>query len=166
MALSKILSGSLASGVGGKILQVVQTSKTDTFSTTSTSFTDVTGLSVAITPSSTSSKVLVIVSCNSSTSGGNNGMIKLVRGSTDISVGDASSSRVRATAQYRINDTNGAGDLTFSFLDTPSTTSATTYKAQYRVQAGTGNINSTNADTDSGQIARTASSIIAMEVSA
>ena len=151
---------------GGKILQVVQTSKTDTFSTTSTSFTDVTGLSVAITPSSTSSKVLVMVSSNSSTSGTNNAMMKLVRDSTDIFIGDASSSRERATAQFRVADTNGAGALTFAFLDTPSTTSATTYKAQYRVQGGTGNINSTNADSDGGAIARTASSIIAMEVGA
>ena len=150
----------------GKILQVVQTAKTDTFSTTSTSFTDVTGLSVAITPSSTSSKVLVMVSSNSSTSSGNNAEMKLVRGSTDIFIGDDDGSHSRASAQTRVNDNNGCQTLTFSFLDTPNTTSATTYKVQYRVQAGTGNINSTNSDTDGGAIARTASSIIAMEVGA
>jgi len=150
----------------GKILQVVQTSKTDTFSTTSTSFTDVTGLSVAITPSSTSSKVLVMVSSNTSTSGGNNGMMKLVRGSTDIFIGDADSSHAQASIQSRLNDTNSSLTLAFNFLDSPSTTSATTYKLQYKVQAGTGTINKTQADSDNSSIARTASSIIAMEVGA
>ena len=58
------------SGVG-KISQVVQTVKTDNFSTTSTTFVDVTGFSV-ITPSNTSSKALIMINMNSSTSGGNN----------------------------------------------------------------------------------------------
>ena len=155
-------SGSVSSL--GRILQVVQTSKTDDFSTTSTSFTDVTGFSATITPSSTSSKVLVMVSSNTSTSGGNNGMIKLVRGSTDIFIGDADSSHAQASAQSRINDTNSSLTLTFNFLDSPSTTSATTYKLQYKVQAGTGTINKTQADSDNATIARTASSIILMEV--
>jgi hypothetical protein len=159
-----ISSTKLASGVGGKILQVVQTSKTDTFSTTSTSFTDVTGLSVAITPSSTSSKVLVMVSSNSSTSSGNNAEMKLVRGSTDIFIGDDDGSHSRASAQTRVSDTNGCLTLTFSFLDTPNTTSATTYKVQYNVQGGTGTIN--KAQADGSDIGRTASSIIAMEVGA
>jgi len=159
-----IASGDLASGVGGKILQVVQTAKTDTFSTTSTSYTDVTGLSVAITPSSTSSKVLVTVSSNSSVSSGNNAEMKLVRGSTDIFIGDDDSTHSRASAQTRVNDNNGCMTLTFSFLDTPNTTSETTYKVQYNVQGGTGTINKAQADGSS--IARTASSIIAMEVGA
>tara|TARA_R100000234_G_scaffold111510_1_gene84515 strand:+ start:340 stop:1149 length:810 start_codon:yes stop_codon:yes gene_type:complete len=148
----------------GKILQVVQTAKTDTFSTTSTSYTDVTGLSVAITPSSTSSKVLVTVSSNSSVSSGNNAEMKLVRGSTDIFIGDDDSTHSRASAQTRVNDNNGCMTLTFSFLDTPNTTSETTYKVQYNVQGGTGTINKAQADGSS--IARTASSIIAMEVGA
>ena len=55
-------AGALASGFGGgKILQVLQTVKTDTFTTTSTSFVDVTGLSVSITPATTSSKILILV---------------------------------------------------------------------------------------------------------
>ena len=150
----------------GKIIQIVQTTKTDTFSTTATTFTDVTGLSASITPSSSSNKVLVMVSSNSSTSGGNNAMMRLARGGTGIFVGDTASSRVLASAQSRVNDTNGAVTLTFSFLDTPSTTSATTYQVQYEVQAGTGTINRTQSDTDNANIARTASSIILMEVRA
>ena len=94
-------SGSVTSV--GTILQVVQTSKTDDFSTTSTSYTDVTGFSATITPSSTSSKVLVMVSSNTSTSGGNNAMMKLVRGSTCLlytspSPRDLSTSRMPSSA--------------------------------------------------------------------
>ncbi len=148
----------------GKILQVVQTAKTDTFTTSSTSFTDVTGLSVAITPSSTSSKVLIMLNMNSSTSGGNNSMIKLVRGSTDIAVGDASGSRRQGTAQSRINDTNACLTLSTCFLDSPSTTSATTYKVQYGLQTGTGTVNVTQGGTDNTNFAMTISTIIAMEV--
>ena len=55
-----ITSAKLASGVGGKVLQVVSVAKTDTFSTTSNSFVDVTGLTLNITPSATSSKILVL----------------------------------------------------------------------------------------------------------
>lgn len=152
----------------GKILQVVQTAKTDTFTTSSTSFTDLTGLSVAITPSSTSSKVLVMVSSNTSnSSGGYNTLMKIVRGSTDIFIGDLAGSRPQASAQTRDGDTNAAQTLTFSFLDSPSTTSATTYKIQLKTQTlGTACINRTSADSNTSEIGRTASSIIAMEVGA
>ncbi len=60
MAISRIGDAGLPAGA---VLQVVQTTKTDTFSTTSTSFTDITGMTVNITPSSTSNKVLVLVHC-------------------------------------------------------------------------------------------------------
>ena len=151
---------------GGKILQVVQTAKTDTFTTSSTSFTDLTGLSVAITPSSTSSKVLVMVSSNTSnSSGGYNTLMKIVRGSTDIFIGDSAGSRPQASSQTRDGDTNASQTLTFSFLDSPSTTSATTYKVQVKTQtSGTACINRTSADSNTAEIGRTASSIIAMEV--
>ena len=58
MAISRIGDAGLPAG---SVLQVVQTVKTDTFATTSTSFVDITGVSVAITPSSTSSKILIQV---------------------------------------------------------------------------------------------------------
>ena len=68
----------------GKVLQVVQTTKTDTFSTSSATFTDLTGMSVNITPVNSSNKVLVFVNTNASTSSTYNTMFNLVRGSTDI----------------------------------------------------------------------------------
>ncbi len=62
---SNIVGNSIAAN---KILQVVSTTKTDTFSAASASFTDITGLSLSITPSSTSSKILVMVSLRMSVS--------------------------------------------------------------------------------------------------
>ena len=150
----------------GKILQVVQTVKTDTFTSSSSSFTDITGLSVAITPSSTSSKVMVIVETNTSTASGNNAILRLLRGSTAIAVGDSAGSRPPAFAQTRVNDTNASLGSSVNFLDSPNTTSATTYKVQMMSQTGTVTINRTNADSDSGVIARTISSITVMEVGA
>ena len=151
---------------GGKILQVLQTAKTDTFTSSSSSFTDITGLSVAITPSSTSNKVMVIVETNTSTASGNNAILRLLRGSTAIAVGDSAGSRPQAFAQTRVNDTNASLGSSVNFLDSPNTTSATTYKVQMLSQSGTVGINRTNADSDSASIGRTFSSITVMEVSA
>ena len=85
----------LASGVGGKILQVVSDTKTDTQSFQSQSFSTISGLSVSITPSSASNKVLVhysvSVSCN------NYGMFNLRRAGTEILRGDADGNRTRCT---------------------------------------------------------------------
>ena len=91
-------SGSVSSL--GRILQVVQTAKTDTFTSSSSSFTDITGLSVSITPSSASSKVMVIVETNTSTTGGNNAILRLLRGSTAIAVGDSAGSREKNSTIY------------------------------------------------------------------
>ena len=154
---------------GGGIAQVVQGTKTSVTSITGNSnqvFQD-SGVSASITPSSTSSKVLIMINMNSSTSGGNNAMIKLVRGSTDIGVGDASGSRLQATAQTRMdNDSNSCATLTTCFLDSPNTTSETTYKVQYEVQGGTGTINITQGAADNAGFGNIISTITAMEVSA
>ena len=159
-------SGLTKTGGFGVVLQVVQTVKTDTFSTSSTSYTDVTGISVSITPSSTSSKVLVMLEANSSTTGGNNAMFRLKRDSTTLSVGDAAGSRSQAAYQQRINDTNAALNGSITLLDSPSTTSSTTYKLQTKVQGGTVDINRTAANTDGPAYARTMSTITAMEIAA
>ena len=158
----------------GKILQVVQTVKTDTFSTTATSFTDVTGLSVAITPASSSNKVLIHVSI--CFGGGQNLYFhaKLLRGSTDIAIGDAGeSSQTRATIPLSLDDANNANykvkNSQMSFLDSPSTTSATTYKIQAQSYSGDSRemyINRPSNNSDAGYIGRYVSTITAMEVSA
>ena len=121
-----------ASGFG-KIGQVIQTSHTTHFQTTSTSFTDVTGFTASITPSSTSSKVLVIVDMcvfPAGASQGNRNDVRVLRGSTEISQ--------RRAQTY---DQGGSGveyeaPITSVVLDSPSTTSSTTYKVQLKLFAG------------------------------
>lgn len=117
----------------GSVLQVVQTVKSDTFSMSSTTFADITGLSVSITPTSSSSKILVLFSATvgiaqiSAYSGG----VRLVRGSTSIYVGDANGSRTQASGWvWNGSSTYNMYVLSGSFLDSPATTSSTTYKLQ------------------------------------
>lgn len=151
----------------GGILQVVSTTKSDTFSTTSTSYTDVTGFSATITPRSTSSKILVLlnVSIGRSTDSGN--YYRIMRDSTAIAIGDSAGSRDRATGA----DYVGSGSVTFqatssgaNFLDSPSTTSSVTYKVQFRVESGTHHINRDGNDSDATTRARRVSSITLIEV--
>ena len=115
---------------------VVQTVKTTAFSTTSTSFTDVTGLSVAITPKNASSLVLVTVSIYTSNSGANLNTFNLLRGSTNLAqpAADTYSGSMNATPTASGNDQT----VSLTFLDSPATTSATTYKIQMKVSAGFG----------------------------
>lgn len=151
----------------GSILQVVSATKTDTFTTTSTTFTDVTGLSVSITPSSTTSKILVMTNFQASVSGDIAVMFRFVRGATAISVGDAAGNRTQASASLlQSNITEQLGTFSFHFLDSPSTTSATTYKVQTFVNAGTMYLGRTGSDSDLATRPRTASTITVMEISA
>lgn len=149
-----------------RILQVVSTTVTGTFATTSSSYTDVTGLTVSITPSSTSSKILVIASVSGTGQVANtNFFAQLVRGSTAIGVGGASGSRRTATSVSR--DQTFPSSLVMMHLDSPSTTSSTTYKVQVTSQgSGTIYINRSESDTDLISSPRTASSITVLEVSA
>ncbi len=118
----------------GKILQVEQQVKTSLSSTTSLSFVDL--LSVSVTPSSTSSKFFLTYKVPMSTSvNGYSGMVRLVRNSTAIYIGDSYSSNTRASSQAVSTTSNGsyrAYDLNGTFIDSPSTTSAITYKVQFK----------------------------------
>ena len=153
---------------GGKILQVVSTTKTDTFSTSSTTFTDITGLAVSITPSSATSKVFVIVRANTACSTVANMAFRLMRDSTPIEVGAASGSKSQATSKVTIAGGNYVMDTTGTYLDSPATTSAISYHLEMMVQSGTGTINyiTTENDVAGARDARTASTITALEVSA
>ena len=118
----------------GHVLQVLQDEASSETDITSSTFVD-TGLSVAITPSATSSKVLIFV-CLASTgayeASGNQalGKLRILRGSTEI-----------YATSLREYDYGGSGMFSFAnhyigFLDSPSTTSATTYKVQAKLDSG------------------------------
>ena len=156
----------------GSIIQVQSTTKTDTFSSTTTgSDVDITGLSVSITPSSASNKVLVTYDTNiSGSNAGYSGNVHLKRGSTKIYQGDAEGSRTRST-QFFItrNDTIGHFEeikVHGLFLDSPNTTSSITYKISVNSINTNFTINKTMYDSDATAVARYPSSITVMEVAA
>ena len=130
---SNISSGTLGKArlPTGSVLQVVSTTITSFFSTTSTSFTDITGLNVSITPTSSSSKILVLVSGSSSSSGASAiSQFNLVRASTSIYIGDSRGSSTRSSSALASVSADKATSIAINFLDSPATTSATTYKLQ------------------------------------
>ena len=155
----------------GAILQVVQSTKTDTGSMTGLTFTDL-GLSVTITPSSSSSKILVLCFASIAASIGYDCSLRLVRGSTPALVGDAAGNRTQSTTTFTGNWTTvqyARQNVAINYLDSPATTSATTYKLQGRSYDSSSvvYINRGHLDTNSSLYeARAASSMIAMEVAA
>jgi hypothetical protein len=152
----------------GSVLQVVSNTKIDTFSTTSSSYVDVTGLFVTITPTSATSKILITGLVNFGASA-DVGFFRLVRNSTAICVGTASGNRIAATAQMRNNTDSADSDAaSVNFLDSPGTTSTVTYKIQAASTAGgyTTRFNSAADDLDQANRGRTASTITVMEIAA
>ena len=162
---TQFYDGAAWQSFGGKLGQVVSTNLPSTFSTAATSYTDITGLSVSITPTAATSKVLVLVGFQASVSGDIAVMFQLVRGSTAIDIGDASVNRSRASFANLYNDNLfQLGTFNLNFLDSPNTTSATTYKMQMFVNSGTGYINRTGLDNDAATRPRTAANITVMEI--
>ena len=144
----------------GSVLQVVQTVKTDTATTTSLSFGDITGLSVSITPTSATSKILVLLTLGGVANTLNAVQINLVRNSTNIAQPDS------GTNKATMNPFPGGGTLSFNtsinWLDSPATTSATTYKVQWKVDGSTGYLNRHTGNTDYNSV----STITVMEIAA
>ena len=163
---SIVPAGGLPSGANGGIIQTIQTVKTDTFSANSGSFVDITGLSATITPSSNSNKILVIVDLQVGSDNDSQCMFLLKRGSTSINFGDAAGSRSQNFAEVGSGEDYHQQSCSTHFLDSPATTSATTYKVQMRVTGSTHYINRSDSDSDQSYEARTTSSITVMEVSA
>ena len=166
-------SGTLAVGDTGKILQVVSTTKTDQFTTTSTSMTDVTGMSASITPSSTSSKILIDVRILVGGTANNYASFNLLRDSTHIAVPTGSAlwtGNGRNTSFGALSHENSYQlvQTGINFLDTPNTTSATTYKLQVSSYSSrTISINKpTSGDTTYSYPANGVSTITLMEVAA
>lgn len=156
---------------GGKILQVVSTTKTDTFASNGSSdtFQAVTGLTASITPSLVSSKILV--TCNtvwfSATTNITAVYLRLTRGGTAIGVGDAAGSRQRAGFGGVLTNVQYLGEnFNTQFLDSPATTSSTTYGVDVSTNAQVARLNYRGDDADTSAYGRWASTITVMEVSA
>jgi hypothetical protein len=149
---SGVLSFAGVSASAGQVIQVVQTVKTDSFNTSSTTFTDITGLSASITPSSASNKILVMchIGIFMSNGAGCSGAVALIRGSTNIGGGTTAGSRLSGISRTAsgTNADHGNG-LSFQFLDSPSTTSSTTYKVQAQSQTSFSvYVNTSGSDAD------------------
>jgi hypothetical protein len=171
--ITGLVAGALPStviGTGG-ILQVVQGTKTDTFSTSVDGvFTDVTGLSVSITPSSSSSKILVLcsVAFGYDNGGGSRwGLMSLFRGATNLISPTSPSNRTGIFAAPTELATDGAyASYNFQYLDSPASTSSLSYNIKVfgTSASGTIYINRSENNTDSLYYGRSVSTIIAMEI--
>jgi hypothetical protein len=149
----------------GGILQVVQTVKSDTFSTTSTTFTDLTGLSATITPRSTSSKIMAVLTMGALDGSTNNQIaVRILRDATAVGIGDSAGSRERAGTYIILAGQNRSTNANWSFLDSPSTTSSVTYKAQIKTHSGTIYVNRAEQDVDTAIYARTITTLTLIEV--
>jgi len=139
---------------GGKVLQVVDVSTQGQQSTTSTSYVAVSGMTLNITPSSTSSKILLLHSANIQTDSGFYGYFTIYRDSTDISESHANQG---LSANYSSQGTQ-AVSMHHSKLDSPNTTSQITYTVRFRSSNGTA--------LYYGEPNGTTTSLIAMEIGA
>jgi len=159
----------IASGVAGKVLQVLNAVKTDTSSINSTTYADISGLSLTITPSATTSKILFTMNVSAGGAADANHIhFNMVRGSTNILVGDTAGSRSCSTTFV---NTQGAGQqitATATYLDSPNTTSATTYKIQWKNNGSAANYvnRSTRDNNASDHDGRITSQITLMEIGA
>ena len=160
-------SGTATGFGGGKIGQVVSTTVTvATASTTSSTYNDITGMTLNITPAATTSKILVMFDINIGGQTSYSAKGQLVRDSTAIAVGDAASSRTVCSVDLRnTNDASQMIERSMSYLDSPSTTSQVTYKLQWRESENTTlYLNRSYSDVDDHRFGRAASTITAMEV--
>jgi len=120
-----------AGATAGQVIQVVSTSLASaSITTTSTSFVDVTGFTASITPASASNKILILVNIPAYVSNsGSGGYITILRGATNLGHSTGGFGLLRGGA-----DTFGI--MSANYLDSPATTSSTTYKLQFLVNAG------------------------------
>lgn len=155
----------------GCILQVASAYKTDTQSiagnSTATGFVDITGLSVTLTPTSSSSKFLAIWSvAMGNGADASHGYVRLNRNGTAIALADTAGSRTSASSAV-INTAIGGQQITSSntYLDSPATASAVTYKLTAASGASTTYINRSSRDSDGNQYdGRSTSSLTVVEI--
>ena len=160
-----------AAGGGGKVLQVVTSNNTSTqsISGASGSWVDLTSLTADITPATTSSRILILAQLGLTGGDGSSGAVRIMRDSTAIALANTAGSRPRGTIHIHSSDVNHSPGASITYVDSPSSTSAITYKLQMNFQNGTtGYINRSGNDGDgsSGYQARAMSSFTVIEIGA
>lgn len=157
----------------GSVLQAVQATFTGTQTLATggvnANFSDITSLSVTITPSSSSNKILLIAHLTSMCGDDRMIFFKFTGGNTSSFLGDTAGNKTRVAGFYSSGNAAGSANgapVTLMYLDSPSTTSATTYKVQGAPNylSGSAYINYNPNETDNAYFPRGASSLIAIEV--
>ena len=162
--------------LGGRILQVKQTFKTDTFSATiAGNASEFSGdcITLDFQCSSTSNKILIMANLSYNHSTNQRTGIVLFAGGSEVAAatGDAAGSRDRISTADRYQYTNVTGTLTHTFLHSPNSTSNITYSYRF-LNLDSSNadrtvyLNRTHSDTDAVYIGRPTSSLTIMEVAA
>ena len=152
----------------GHVIQVVSVPTTDQFTTSSNTFTNCTPMTVNITPSATTSKVLVLVNMNVGGTADCRTGFALQRDSTDIFQASDSSNRQGSTTATASAEDNSMYNVAFQFLDSPSSIAQITYHVQVSAQTNgseTMYLNRPGTNADAQYTKHTASSITVMEIS-
>jgi len=163
-------ASNFSGGSTGHIVQVVQSVKTSAFRTSSLSWVDITGMTGTITPTSSNNKILVTGNFVLGTTNGGYFQFRILRGSTAIDIGPSDGSKTRATYSSFANSYGSQYNFAYTpmYLDSPATTSATTYKTQFQVPHSSYGavINCTYADDDTDFLSTYQSNFTLMEVAA
>lgn len=164
-------SGQWVSAIGGSlsgnVIQVVSTTKTDVFTSSSGSFVDITGLAATITPRDTNSKILVSVTLGQVDA---NALERLVfgitRNSTQIAQGDQQGTvRVSASSVLTINSSSVEKNAVIQYLDSPASSSALTYQVTGAcISTGTFSVNGNAVYADQTYFGNAISTITVMEI--
>ena len=149
------------------ISNVVQTVKTDITSSNSTTYVDIAGMTVDITPAKSTSRVKVtVVLAMGNTTLNVMTAAQVLRDAVVLDIGDAAGSRTRAAVSTGTASSSNIGTVTYIFIDSPASTSALTYKVQWLTEnaAFLAVLNRTSGDGDTATIARVVSSITVEEI--
>ena len=153
----------------GRVVQIVSVQIKGTSQYNGTSMDNISGFSAAITPKSTSHKILVMFNINAgSNNNGNRIVFRVSRSGEDNEfVGDASGSRTRGSAQMAVSNPQDQRSHHISYLSQPNSTSSVTYQLQARLQVGGSSyvkFGHSGGDTNNAIEGRTPQSIILMEI--
>jgi hypothetical protein len=162
------VTGATVTGLSaGKVLQVVNSFYTSASSTTNDKNDPfvATGLTATITPASTSNEILILITASMANSTSNPNHLNLMRDSTAISQGTTGTGSQQNNSFNHPSQQNSSPlTYSYSFLDSPSTTSATAYSLYWHVSAGTGYMNTAGDGTDASYVHRSPSSITLLEI--